>query len=45
MFYVAKFETAIYVLHCFRKRTQATGQHDVALAAQRYRKLVKELEQ
>jgi len=23
--YVAKFESAVYVLHCFPKKTQATG--------------------
>lgn len=42
--YVTKFETAIYVLHCFQKKTKATSKHDVALATQRYRELVKELE-
>jgi phage-related protein len=26
--YVAKFEEAIYVLHCFQKKTQATSKHD-----------------
>ena len=41
--YVAKFEEAIYVLHCFQKKTQATGKADLDLAASRYRDLVKEL--
>ena len=36
--YVAKFEEAIYVLHCFRKKTQATGKQDKAIAAARYRR-------
>ena len=43
--YVAKFADAIYVLHCFQKRTQRTAQADINLAAKRYRDLVKELAQ
>jgi len=35
--YVAKFEEAIYVLHCFRKKTQVTSKQDKAIAAARYR--------
>ena len=42
--YVAKFEDAIYVLHCFQKKTQKTGKADLNLAAQRYRDLLKELD-
>jgi phage-related protein len=38
--YVAKFEEAIYVLHCFQKKTQATGKQDKAIAAVRYRAAV-----
>jgi phage-related protein len=38
--YVAKFEEAIYVLHCFQKKTQATSQHDKDLAEIRYRAVV-----
>ena len=38
--YVAKFEEAIYVLHCFQKKTQATGKQDKAIAAARYRAVV-----
>lgn len=41
--YVAKFETAIFVLHCFQKKTQATSQKDIDLATRRYKDLVKEL--
>jgi phage-related protein len=41
--YVARFEDAIYVLHCFQKRTQKTPKADLDLAAKRYRDLVKEL--
>ena len=35
--YVAKFEEAIYILHCFLKKTQVTGRQDKAIAAARYR--------
>jgi phage-related protein len=35
--YVAKFEEAIYVLHCFQKKTQATSKQDKAIAEARYR--------
>lgn len=41
--YVAKFEAAIYVLHCFRKKTPKTSQQDLSLATRRYKDLVKEL--
>jgi phage-related protein len=34
--YVAKFDDAVYVLHCFQK-TQKTSKADLNLAAQRYR--------
>lgn len=40
--YVAKFEDAVYVLHCFCKKTQATAKRDLNLAEQRYRELLKE---
>jgi phage-related protein len=38
--YVAKFEEAIYVLHCFHKKTQVTSQQDKVIAAARYRAVV-----
>ncbi len=38
--YVAKFEDAIYVLHCFQKKTQATSKHDKEIAEARYRAVV-----
>ncbi len=41
--YVAKFERAIYVLHCFQKKTQKTTKADLDVARLRYRDLVKEL--
>jgi phage-related protein len=40
--YVAKFEEAIYVLHCFQKKTQATSKQDNEIAASRYRAVVRE---
>ena len=40
--YVTKFEDAVYVLHCFRKKTQATSKLDLNLAEQRHRELLKE---
>jgi phage-related protein len=38
--YVAKFEEAIYVLHCFQKKTQVTSRQDRAIASARYRAVV-----
>lgn len=43
--YVAKFADAVYVLHCFQKKTEKTSRADVDLAAKRYRDLLKELTQ
>jgi hypothetical protein len=33
-------EEAIYVLHCFQKKTQVTSKQDRAIAAARYRAVV-----
>jgi phage-related protein len=41
--YMAKFEAAIYVLHCFQKKTQKTSREDITLATRRYKDLLKEL--
>jgi phage-related protein len=38
--YVAKFVEAIYVLHCFQKKTQSTSRHDCEIAEARYRAIV-----
>ena len=38
--YVAKFEEAVYVLHCFPKKTQATSKQDKTIAEARYRAVV-----
>ena len=41
--YVAKFIDAVYVLHCFQKKTEKTSKADLDLATKRYRDLLKEL--
>jgi len=38
--FIAKFEEAIYVLHCFQKKAQATSKQDKAIAEARYRAVV-----
>ena len=40
--YAVKFEDAVYVLHCFQKKSQKTAKTDLDLAARRYRDLIKE---
>jgi len=39
--YVATFEEAVYVLHCFQKKTQVTSRPDKGIAAARYRGVVR----
>lgn len=41
--HVAKFTDAVYVLHCFQKKTQKTARQDLEMAARRYRELMQEL--
>ena len=41
--YVAKFADAIYVLHCFQKKTAKTSKSDLDVATGRYHDLRKEL--
>ncbi|BCH16468.1 hypothetical protein MesoLjLa_33190 [Mesorhizobium sp. L-2-11] len=43
LIYVAKFADAVYVLHCFQKKTPKTRKMDLDLAAKRYGDLMKEL--
>ena len=38
--YVAKFVGAVYVLHCFQKKTQVTSRRDCEIAEARYRAMV-----
>lgn len=42
--YVAKFEEAIYVLHCFQKKTEATSKRDKCIAKARYLAIVQKRE-
>ncbi|OUC16101.1 MAG: hypothetical protein B0A82_03285 [Alkalinema sp. CACIAM 70d] len=42
VFYVAKFEEAIYILHAFQKKTQKTAQSDIELGQKRYRTLLQQ---
>ncbi len=37
--YVARFKDAVYVLHCFEKKSRKTRWEDLALARERYRLL------
>ena len=39
VFYIAKFEDAVYILHAFHKKTQKTRKEDIELATQRYRQI------
>lgn len=41
--YVAKFARAIYVLHCFQKKSQKTNLLDITLAQKRYREILREV--
>lgn len=41
VFYVAKFEEAVYVLHVFQKRSQKTASADLDLGKSRYVDLLK----
>lgn len=43
--YVAKFDEAVYVLHCFKKKTTATSKHDKDIAAERYKAVIRERSQ
>lgn len=40
--YVAKFPEAVYVLHCFKKKTGTTSKRDKDVAADRYKAAVRE---
>ena len=39
--YIAKLKDAVYVLHCFQKKTQRTSAQDIALASKRYNELMR----
>lgn len=40
--YVAKFEEAIYVLHCFKKKSGTTSEQDKNIAKTRYKAVILE---
>lgn len=42
IFYVAKFEEAVYVLHVFQKKTQKTSRSDIEVGQQRYKTLIQQ---
>lgn len=39
--YLAKLADAVYVLHCFQKKTQETSQQDMDIAKQRFKDLMR----
>jgi phage-related protein len=39
--YLAKLEDAVYVFHCFQKKTQKTATSDIELARNRYKELMR----
>lgn len=41
IFYVAKFEEGVYVLHAFEKRTRQTAHPDIEIARERYREVLR----
>ena len=42
VFYVAKFEEAVYALHCFEKKSRRTTAHDLETGRERYRTLLRQ---
>jgi phage-related protein len=42
IFYVARFEEAVYVLHAFQKKTQKTSRRDIELGQQRYKQMLQQ---
>ena len=40
VFYIARFEEAIYVLHAFQKKTQKTANKNLELGQKRYQQLL-----
>jgi phage-related protein len=39
--YVARFAEAVYVLHCFQKKSDKTSRQDLELGRQRFKELVR----
>ena len=40
--YTARLADAVYVLHAFQKKTQATSKHDIEMARERFAQLMRE---
>jgi phage-related protein len=40
VFFVAKFEEAVYVLHAFEKKSRKTSRHDLELGRARYAEMI-----
>lgn len=40
IFYVARFEEAVYVLHVFQQKTQKTSKQDIEIGQKRYQEMV-----
>lgn len=40
--YLAKFDEAIYILHCFAKKKQQTSPKDISIIKSRYAQIVRE---
>ena len=38
--YLAKLADAVYILHCFQKKTEQTSERDIDLARKRYKELM-----
>jgi phage-related protein len=39
--YIASFEEAVYILHCFEKKSQRTSRPDLEIASKRYADLLR----
>ena len=44
VFYIAKFDDAIYVLHAFIKKTQQTSKKDIDLGKARYKVILNKIQ-
>jgi phage-related protein len=40
IFYVARFDEAVYVLHAFQKKTQKATKQDIEIGQQRYQQMM-----
>jgi phage-related protein len=40
IFYVARFDEVVYILHAFQKKTQKTSKQDIQIGQQRYLQMI-----